>query len=1242
MANFASTAAKAYINTLFAKSMGMAIDTVFGKPSFAGKKAVFYGVTDRKAVAKALSKKFGVEIGLDEVVDLDDIRDLTGDSAPQVLHREIIKALDTMGLPLVIGVTPDMPFEFRGALDLAYREVGGIVLFGEQLLITEHEVREVLDSIPAITNRRDLHRELRLLRFTHKEVGDTTLAISASDDGYGPTVYVDVKDGVVTIGESEATMAQLKNTVFPIGIPQGTGQLFSTSYLGVFEGTDVLRVFLAVLSMALPRGASRHDREAALSRVLNFGAAGAKTPSVLESLTDYAEESLQTLVRYDYGVAVIKAARRGVNVYGLSNQPWPRVAMGTLVWLLNRDLVGDGGIWRGGFQHDALYYVPKDEILSGDNPFGMKAVTTAGEIGFDTEIIAEVKNTKHLRATTMDKSVGVAKGTLVLSALLEEAGEAGQVIGSVKWVTGLTYTKLQLVQVQLPFSAAEQAEAVEAYEHTMLLAAEGAEVKPGMALFTVEGHTKTWDARGADHGVIVQRAAKLQRQPNGGFVLEAFVIIEATFTGTVKLRRLGKGMVAMASEVAADWEVMDEVGDEISVDLVAGPGFGKNARQFRQGLSNVRKGKMVFYIQLDAASFEQEKAKPQYEEFLQLGEASRFIYHEADADGVVVKEVRDDNVTIAEFEADIENTTVQENVGRGGLTLVQIGLLSQKPAGAELARQNLWDYANQQIRKLGYVARTGAFGSYGSELHAKGYQHNAAFPIALGAIEMDRGMFANPKARGLELLRELKKLLVKGVEGYQLTAVRTNDRGEVESTSCWFDPGMILALVGENVTGGLAEVALSLAKCVVDKTYAGKINTFGLVWRFRKACQTLASSPAMQKVYGKRIALTCKRIGSRCQAPDTVRINPDGLAAAELLDLFGLKDVAELAGKHVVTMRYPMPSWGLLRIVLDKGVGRHVAVVHEFAARTLDNGDFDGDAGLYLPVPDELVEPLRKELAEVMPDGDPILAALGRPGTDPDFGLAGAQLDISDKATPEALLHKAYRKTLREWLRDDEGGADAGTTQTGQTYRVMESGLLLMTLALTDDPRMLFLGAYLYEHHGLAGCTVDARVAEFLSIFSRGQRKKYPHKLMLDNLFGYLADADGACAALDEIDCEVLKQQITVGSWFNSCMTRGFDPDTLDVFPEGSAFLPLVPVYSALWAMSRKRLNNPAALEALAQVARPETHALAVQTGFASNFLYQLLTLIAQPMSEVYQAYGGLVASEHQSTSSEDDGIEEV
>lgn len=1214
-------------------------------------RVLMLGVKDAEAALEAANAMLGTSYTVDMVEAIEPAVALDALNAGNGVDN-LIDSLKANNRILIVG-EPKLPmvgWQLRSKLDEAYRIAGGSFVFSEEILKFTVDLGSGEDHIANIRDGKSLVKAVRRIPgfFAHRVEGDAdSVVIESARGGFGVSYTVSFRDDGVWIGSSIRTIRPLLNTLVVLGTNSPNATL-TEGLGGALSPLETLQLMIRIISKSTRRSDTDSQRTFTLNRIfrggdngMGFSACfGPSDMEVADMDRPGEREQIQFLRKYAWGMVVLKPAYNGRGAFAFSTgtkmpQPWPKLA-NVLTWL-NRDTVGRLW-WRLSPKADGIIGVPEAELITGDNPFGAVFVDGTKELSPEARISARVKNPKHMRATTMSKTCGSWTGPAVISGRLGDW--AGEVLMSHQLMKTLTVTRIHEVVRKFTFDIDD----VEGWE-TMCLAIRdgwkvkaGDTIKPGTVLAEFEEYDLEWAGRGAKNGEVIFCDVEDIATPTS-MTLVVFAFIQATYTEAAKFRVTGKGMVQSALAAGASWRVN---GARVQSALIP-DGFFKNTVMAEAMTRDHKRVRLEFKQRYEPESVETLMAKlPKNED----GSLAEGYSVEPDArTGGVILTIIDENAIECELTALVEAPTVQEAVGTGGMTLPQLGYLgSTKPGSELLDRMLLRKYAPAKLAKLSYLAKAGSFGKgMADPLYWTGYVNRDAIEVPLGLDEIDIRLLNNPAARRRELLEELARL-AGDLPGFQLKAVKPVDPknpDKVMETSVWFDPKSILAVLGEDSNSQLADLAYNLARYVVDKATASAKNAYGMIFKFRQAANHLANSRSMQRVYGKRWGVGAKAVSSPGQTRGTVRINPNGDVAELLAEINGCS-VPDLNGRFVYLLRYPAAVGMAVKIVFDVTVGMHVFQVNTMEWRENNGGDYDGDTGMLFLLPDDPDFLLRliTELETRVPMADVIHAACGVKASSPLVELSGQAIDPDLTAT--TMMTKVQKpKSVADWMEEDLGGVDAQTTQTGRAYRIMESALIAYTMGLVPNLRLMYLGGFLYEHRGLAAKTVKLVTKTFLDIWAK--RGAGSNKALTEAVNCLYADLESIGfvrpddSNQDSPETADLKQQLRITSLLNK-LALANSSVRVELLEKWSEYIPAdvlntvrssLPIYEAIYRMSRRQLNTPDGLTALAVADA------AVMPQLAGNVLYELAKLTAKTMRSVQDECMGF--TKHDALAESDD-----
>jgi hypothetical protein len=697
----------------------------------------------------------------------------------------------------------------------------------------------------------------------------------------------------------------------------------------------------------------------------------------------------------------------------------------------------------------------------------------------------------------------------------------------------------------------------------------------GDDLYDHSGVTVKADLNGASYA-RVSRMVFEQESKGRELHFTCLVELEAYDIGEAKARGSIKAMINSmeAAGISATFN-----GAPVS-SMVFGDGVIKASARFREVFKEIFRGELVVTTAYDRATF--NKVKKQYE-----GEEA-FSF---DIDALVVT-TTDPNGVYGELEIMIESTSVQENVTDAAMTLHQYALVAGCSEGNEWLSAAVMPGMRRKVKTLAYLNAISS---------RAGFRQNNAESIILGQdtleIDITKG--------DVELMEEFKEVYPNGV----MVFAKTN--------FVWLKAEYILQVSAEDALGnslvGFGEVAARLVRLAAQPQVAQLINVDGLITRFKIGAKRLAASKSLNKVFAVRFGVSSKVVSSRATSQSAVEIHPHGRIAKMLKKSF---QASKIEGKKVYMLRHPMVVGAVMEIKFNKDVSKHLMQVNEMFWRRVTAGDFDGDTINIFPIKNEKwAEAIDAHLSEVVPNHDMNLALLGVSSESEAMEMFGEKLDTSK--TVDDLMNKAKTMPLADFIKTVEGGARAATWHTGTSYRILEQGAVRYALGL-GGVRCLFLGAYLYEHRGLAGKPVSKVCEEALNLWVRGPRDLQTMQDMWHSFGAMLHEVPGF---INQGDSE-LPKDLLIGSEMNRLMREGGVRQNSVLLGKGwCEYNDLYPIQALAWKLGRRQLAG--APELAAQVLSMGD--IAEAYGFNKSFLFKTLKLVSKYIGDIHSKLGGAI-----------------
>ena len=1046
-------------------------------------------------------------------------------------------------------------------------------------------------------------------------------------------------------GKSPRTMAPLLDSVAMFGSTPGDRSVLTEGLHGTFSPSQTLQLAMKLLVLTT-KGASDFEKSAALGRVMGLGfstCVGRNELVTLEMEDTGGAEQVYNLRRYLRGLVTIRRMGGKLYAYAAGNSmPYPRPNMSNIVTWLNQDTV-DGCWWRLDPKADKVVAVPEKDLLSGNNPYGAKLVDS-DRLHMNATVECRVSNAKHLSATAMGETCAEKTIRGVVTAKLPDC--QGAILTDHGVLNDLEFERRHEIVKVYTFDRKDEDLATDLVETIQRgswpmdgwnpNAAPGKEIKPGTEIAVFGDHALTWEGRGAKSGVVDVRDVESYKTATS-VTVEVFAFVWAKYVGAAKPRATMKGVLQSAK--AADATIA--VNGLPFAGMLIADGLIKNGAMAESNMVRIGKMTLVYTQLIEPESVETFKSK------LLPGWESNFSFVEQ-ADGNVLMTLTDPDAEVYDVTFLVEAPAVQEAVGSGGMTIPQLAYLASTEAGHALLKDVLMGYAKKKLGRLAYLAMAGTFGTGKDDpLYGRGYAPTEAIKLTLGDDAID-GASVDTNARRHPLLTELAEFhraLRKGkedqIDGWEIIGSRVDeDTKAVSTTRTWFRPDLILETIGEDGHGSqLADLAYSLAHCMIDRKRAESVDTFGLVWKFRAVCNRLANSRSMQRVYGKRWGVTAKVVPSLAQPRGTFSVNANGAVAEDMAEFARLESTSDLRHSHHYMVRYPAAVGKVMQCTFGPNVGHHVIQVNAFEWPEIHGGDFDGDTGVFFFLPKGVALQLIQELGRLVPKADIIKSAFGIPANAVAVGLSGKP--VEEDLTVESMLSKRTRKKVSAWLKADVGAVEAQTRATGQAYKLMESALIAYSLGLTVDLRAALVGAFLYEHRGLAAKLLDYCTKEFLQKWaSVALTNEYLAGQAMELLLADVRSIGVKSLDLPGQPAKSLRDDLMVTSLLNKLMNGNLSDERLEkTEADLGDRLPVIervlPIYEAIFRMSRRQLVGEDGIEALSRAASTEVQQTAKDLQLTGHLLYELMDMTAGVMAEVHDECGGFKA--HGSTSAADD-----
>ena len=410
---------------------------------------------------------------------------------------------------------------------------------------------------------------------------------------------------------------------------------------------------------------------------------------------------------------------------------------------------------------------------------------------------------------------------------------------------------------------------------------------------------------------------------------------------------------------------------------------------------------------------------------------------------------------------------------------------------------------------------------------------------------------------------------------------------------------------------GLGELACRILRLASNPEAAAVVNTGKLLNAYRAVAGKLGMSKSRARVFGVRFGASCKVNGSNLVGLKEVRINLNGRVAKRLAKKFRCSE-HELEGRYVYNLRHPMVVGFVAKIVGDDSVGLHTVMVNKMMWRRVTSGDLDGDTINMFPIfKKEDAEGLDAELDALIPEGDMNSQIFGIKAEDPSMEMFG---EVLDNLSADGMISKTKTWTLKGFEDAVEGAARAATWWTGTSYRILEAGSILYGFGMGNLNAML-LGAWLYEHRGLAGKKVSAATEAALQAWVRCVRTGDAMMGMFSNFRLMMEEVVKPLPTGTN-----MAHTILAGSELNRLMRNGLVEGTNYLNPD-FPYEDLYDLYCLGWLLGRRRLT--AAMKHAKVVASDECQQVAEAYGFADSFLYQILRTVAIPLAAVEELSGG-------------------
>jgi hypothetical protein len=1074
------------------------------------------------------------------------------------------------------------------------------ILFPEEAILVAQALKRNIEYTKIANGKEDVVRILEELQFTCDiDPDDENLIIIRIPDA------ADMSIRYVSDAEIYLNGAPLKDTAV-VSLAEDKWAACPQHIVGVKQPKELLEIMLAVLNQH--RVEFGKKPKFAVGCVLGFSGMLGPDEREMDLLTDEGKEIKTKYLLGALGLSVDSAGRL-----------WAGQAFSSSALELNNKpniadicqylyLVDPSRLYLPDNRGVQIIAVPTTELATDGGPLGITVK--------DGKIYFPGSNVKALKQAAASRC-----GKFTIKTIVSAVGDTcqgGQITMPGDLLATATGTRLVKVGGAHTYAATEQILASLESDITELKVGVGDIVHPGDYLGKFIGNELKWSAQdGAKEGLVVSVTRSLRpvgNKKNAPLRLVLEVEILATDKGAAKLREAVKAM-CNSFEATEQENFLD--GALVTDAAIAEDGLIKNSAMWNkrsklisEGHTLVRRVKVIPEIMVEV------KAKYEGDDRVTFDEAN----------GIVI--YTDTAAKLYEVTYLIESSSVQENVGSAAMTLYQLLFLSFTEAGRKILNELVSPDITDRVDLLGYLAALGA-------MPDPNKPHQKTF-LTMGPIiavvpqpnipdVLDLGGANVRLLNDAQLFDLVEQLYPEGVNfavsdelmaGIDLKKIR-----RATSTD-----GLAAGMTG------IGEKVARLFRIFADPQMkaamlnANPASVAGLIMAVKMDAASLAKSGGFGRVYGTRWGVTSKVVSSRAVALDAYHINPKGRIAKRLARKFKCK-ARDLEGKSVYVLRHPVMIGYVATIHLDDRVGEHVAMVNEMQWRRVNQGDFDGDTQCAFPIPEQHVAELRTQLRKVLPKQDMNFGLYGIPAEDEVFGMFGEKIDAA--LTVEQMTNKSKGQTYDEWFTAIKEGVEANTFWTGTSYRIMENGALQFALGMTNT-KMMLMGAWLYEHKGLAGKAVGFNCKNFLQQWVWPLRDADAVAAMSSNMLKTLHEVRPDISSNSD-QFLTLTHAVTVGNYLNRSIKQGAPQESLmkPFFGDQEAgYEEIVPLYRLLWLLGRKKLSL--AMDDCRFVASEAMTNVALLRGFEDTFAFRMARAIASKINWVREQIGDLVDTEGQ------------
>lgn len=310
------------------------------------------------------------------------------------------------------------------------------------------------------------------------------------------------------------------------------------------------------------------------------------------------------------------------------------------------------------------------------------------------------KSTKHARVDAGAYCLYTAQGdgTLRVPALIGQfdVSNDGMIYAPKRLLDTVDGWLMETVKAVKDFSGMSP-EMIAKYYNTVVLVEEEQVILPGEIVFEVDGVQHAWNTK-ADYGIVRKVVDEATEK-----LVRVIITIEAHFTGDIKIRGFGKGLVSTAEAAGITAQVYKGTQwVDCERFIIGAPGIIKDSEAAKSYMHNIRPVSATVTTSFCERNYALYKAlHGPVDGYKRYGEDIEMKFFD-DTHQVMIT---DHAAMTCDVDVMIEASPVGQSVGSSAMTLPQLSWLSHLPSGMEWIEEMVLPGIERRAQALAYLHR---------------------------------------------------------------------------------------------------------------------------------------------------------------------------------------------------------------------------------------------------------------------------------------------------------------------------------------------------------------------------------------------------------------------------------------------------------------------------------------------------------------------------------------------------------